>query len=169
MDERKWFALYTKPRHEFKAEIEITSLSIENYLPTVTRLKQWSDRKKKVTEPLLRGYILIKATEKERINALQTRSVLNCVSFKGKPAAIPQFQIDNLKKMMESDDEFYISEQIKVGTKVRVTSGPFQGVEGIVYNTDNVKMLAITIDLLNRSVSVKLPPQSVTKIRESEK
>ncbi len=169
MDERKWFALYTKPRHEFKAEIEIKALSIENYLPTVTRLKQWSDRKKKVTEPLLRGYILIKATEKERITALQTRSVLNCVSFKGKPAAIPQFQIDNLKKMMESDDKFYISEQIKVGTKVRVTSGPFQGVEGIVYNADNVKMLAITIDLLNRSVSVKLPPQSVTKIRESEK
>lgn len=169
MDDRKWYALYTKPRHEFKAEMEINSLSIENYLPTVTKLKQWSDRKKKVTEPLLRGYILVKVTEKERLAALQTRSVLNCVSFKGKPAAIPEFQIDNLKKMMESDDELYISEQIKVGTKVRVTSGPFEGIEGIVYNSDNVKMLAITIDLLNRSVSVKLPPKSVTKIREPKK
>jgi len=52
-----WFALYTKPRNEFKAEQQLIAAGITNYLPTVTLLKQWSDRKKKVTEPLLRGYI----------------------------------------------------------------------------------------------------------------
>ncbi len=46
-----WFALYTKPRNEFKAEQQLTAVDITNYLPTVTLLKQWSDRKKKVTEP----------------------------------------------------------------------------------------------------------------------
>ncbi len=166
MKEKKWFALYTKPRHEFKAEMEISAFDIENYLPKITRLKQWSDRKKKVTEPLIRGYIFIKADEKERYQSLQAKAVLNCVAFKGKPASIPEFQIENLRKMIEGESELFISNQIQVGTKVKVASGPFEGVEGVVYNADNYKMLAITIDLLNRSVSVRLPAQSVIKLNE---
>ena len=50
-DNKYWFALYTKPRSEFKAEQQLTAVGVENYLPTITRLKQWSDRKKKVTTP----------------------------------------------------------------------------------------------------------------------
>lgn len=166
MSEKKWFALYTKPRHEFKAEMQLSDMAIETYLPKVTTLKQWSDRKKKVTEPLIRGYIFVKADEKERYQSLQAKAVLNCVAFKGKPAAIPEDQIESLRKMIEGKSELFISNQIQVGTKVKVTAGPFEGVEGVVYNADNIKMLAITIDLLNRSVSVRLPAQSVTKLKE---
>ena len=45
--EKHWFALYTKPRHEFKAELQLKNISIDNYLPTYIVTKQWSDRKKK--------------------------------------------------------------------------------------------------------------------------
>ena len=55
-----WYVLYTKPRHEFKAEAQINSLNIESYLPTNTVIKQWSDRKKKITEPLFKSYIFRK-------------------------------------------------------------------------------------------------------------
>jgi transcription antitermination factor NusG len=67
--QKYWFVLYTKPRHEFKAEEQIKSLNIEVYLPTTTVVKQWSDRKKKVTEPLFKSYIFIYADEKERLNS----------------------------------------------------------------------------------------------------
>ena len=69
--EKFWFALYTKPRNEFKSEQQLIAAGITNYLPTVTLLKQWSDRKKKVTEPLLRGYIFIYANEEERLVSLE--------------------------------------------------------------------------------------------------
>ena len=66
--DKYWFALYTKPRNEFKAEQQLTAAEIINYLPTLTLVKKWSDRKNKVTEPLLRGYIFIYANEEERLN-----------------------------------------------------------------------------------------------------
>ena len=78
---RSWFALYTKPKHEFKAELELNNLSVENYLPKITRVRQWSDRKKKITLPLFSGYIFINVNEKERYQSLQLPSIVKTVSF----------------------------------------------------------------------------------------
>lgn len=162
---KQWTALYTRPRHEFKAEEQLNELRVDNYLPTVSRIKQWSDRKKKIAEPVFKSYIFIFSTEKERLNALQQPSIIRSVTFAGKPAVIPEEQIENLKKMISTNREIYIANRIQVGTRVRVTEGPFEGIEGVVYHTDKKeKMLAINIDLLNRSVSVQLPKESVTKI-----
>lgn len=85
-----WYVLYTKVHHEFKAQIQLNNLNIKNYLPANSRLKQWSDRKKKVREPLLKGYIFINATEKERLIALEQSSIVRCLFDNGKPAIIPE-------------------------------------------------------------------------------
>lgn len=159
-----WFALYTKPRHEFKAEQYLNSLDIENYLPTITTLKKWSDRKKKITEPLLKGYIFVHCNEKERYEALQNDAIVSTVCFEGKPARIPGWQIDNLKKLLEEKREVFISDVVKIGVKVTIAEGPFKGVTGIVCQSDkHSKMLGVTIDLLRRTVLVRLPKESIIK------
>jgi len=163
---RFWYALYTKPRHEFKAAEQLTDVSVSYYLPVVVKLKQWSDRKKKVTEPLIRGYIFVHATEKERITALEQNSVVRCVTFNGRVATIPDWQIDNLRTMLETESDFLISEKIQAGQKVKVTSGPFEGVTGLVNHTPNGKTISITIDMLKRSVTAVLPTESVVKVVE---
>ena len=56
---KKWYVLYTKPRHEIKALERLTQNGFEVYCPMKTTLKQWSDRKKKVSEPLLPSYLFI--------------------------------------------------------------------------------------------------------------
>lgn len=161
---KNWFALYTKPRAEFKAEEQINSVNIECYLPTITRLKQWSDRKKKVTEPLLSGYLFIYANEKERLTALEQNSVVKTISFEGKPAIIPSWQIENLKRLMEKNPEVFISDQLHTGTLVKVVSGPFRDVEGVIMQVSkDERSLAISIDMLNRSVLVHLPAESIVK------
>ncbi|MCX6152136.1 MAG: UpxY family transcription antiterminator [Ignavibacteriales bacterium] len=163
---KNWFALYTKPRHEFKASENLHLVEVEHYLPTVTRLKQWSDRKKKIIEPLIRGYIFVFVTEKERFLALQQNGIVRCVSFHGQPAIIPEWQIENLKKMLNRDSDFTLSEVIKVGAKVKVIDGPFQGVIGVVNYTQSGKTISITIDMLKRSVTAVLPAESVVKALE---
>lgn len=162
-----WFALYTKPRHEFKAAIELESIGIEYYLPTITVYKQWSDRKKKVTEPLFRGYIFIYAGERGRFDAMQQKSIVRTVSFEGKPAVIPAWQIENVKKLLEDDPDVFVTDQIKEGTKVKVVSGPFVGVEGVVSYMQNERTLSITVETLHRSIVVTLPANSVTQKVES--
>ncbi len=163
LDKNKhWYALYTKPRHEFKAEEQLNGCGIEYFLPKITRLKQWSDRKKKVTEPLFSGYIFIRGNEKDRLLALEQYAIVRSIFFEGAPAIVPDWQIENLQKMLESGSDIEVTEQLNVGTKVKIISGPFKDVEGIVYETPNQEqMLAITIDLLRRSVIVKIPANSL--------
>lgn len=161
---KHWFALYTKPRSEFKAAEQLDINKIIYYLPTVTTTKQWSDRKKKITEPIIRGYIFIKADEKERLLALEQYSVVRCVTERGRPAVIPEWQIKNLMKMLEYDGDFYVINKLMPGQRVRIKDGPFMGVEGIYCEDENDKMIAVSIELLNRSVIAHLPKESLIEI-----
>ena len=163
-NQRWWFALYTKPRSEFKAAEQIQDAGVQYYLPSITKIKQWSDRKKKVNEPLLRGYIFIFANEKERIISLEQYAVVRCISERGRPAKIPEWQIDNLKKMLTTESDVLVKEGLVPGVKIRIKEGPFEGVIGTLQEIDNEKTLAITIDLLNRSVVAHLPKESIIEI-----
>ena len=155
-----WFALYTKPRNEFKAEQQLTVAGINNYLPTVTLLKQWSDRKKKVTEPLLRGYIFIYANEEERLVSVEQLSIVRCVFDVGRPARIPDWQIDNLKTMLETNEDVIVHKGIVPGAKVIIKDGPFEGIIGTIVKGETGKSISVSIDLLNRSVIARLPDES---------
>lgn len=163
-NQRWWFALYTKPRSEFKAAEQISEAGVEYYLPSVTRVKQWSDRKKKVTEPLIKGYIFIHANERERVISLEQFSVVRCLTEAGRAAKIPDWQIENLRKMLNNNSDVLVREGLVPGTKIKIKEGPFEGVIGVLQEIDNEKTLAVTIDLLNRSVVAHLPKESIIEI-----
>ncbi len=168
-EDSKWYALYTKPRHEFKAEIQLTACGIEHYLPTVIRVKQWSDRKKKVKEPLFSGYIFIRGNERDRLLALEQYAVVRSIFFQGAPAIVPSWQIENLKKMLEGNGDITVTDKIKAGTPVKIISGPFKDIIGIVEEDANQnKTLSISIDLLKRTVRVKIPKDSLIETKQTE-
>ncbi|GBD86681.1 transcription antitermination protein RfaH [bacterium BMS3Abin03] len=164
MAEKYWFALYTKPRNEFRAELQLTERGVDNYLPTIIRLKQWSDRKKKVTEPLLRSYIFIYANEAERLIAVEQRAVVRCLFDQGRPARIPEWQIDSLKKMLETKADVIVHNGIIPGSKIIIKSGPFEGITGTVLESKAGKSISVTIELLNRSVIAKIPDESILDV-----
>lgn len=166
---KHWYALYTRPRHEFKAAGQLEESSIEYYLPVTVQIKQWSDRKKKITEPLIRGYIFVHADEKERLSALQKDSIVRCVAFDNKIAVIPDWQIESLKAMIKESSNVEVSDRIAAGTKVQVVSGPLQGVVGVVNDTSNGRTISITIELLNRSVTALLSDENDIKVIGSDK
>lgn len=162
--EKKWFVLYTKPRHEFKAEEQLKDFGIEVYMPTQVNEKRWSDRVKKVTEPVFRGYTFINANEKERLLSIEAPAIIKCIFFNGKPAVIPDYEMDRLILFLQKRREgIYVEDRIETGKRVTINSGPFQGIEGIVYNHDkHGEMFGITIELLKRTVSVKLSAASIS-------
>jgi transcription antitermination factor NusG len=166
--EKHWYALYTKPRHEYKARENIRNLTDEVYLPTIIVEKRWSDRKKKVEEPLFKNYLFVFADEYGRINCLKSPSIIKTVCFNGKPSIIPDWQIENLKKILTEKPEVFVSNKIEVGQKVKILDGPFRDVIGVVteYRAGE-KHLAVSIDLLKRSVLVRLPDNSMLKIVEN--
>ena len=164
MENKKWFALYTKPRHEFKAFEQLKEIEVETYLPTISVTKQWSDRKKKVTEPLFRGYIFICASEIERNNAVTREAVIKTIFFNGAPAVIPEQEIESIKKMLESPEKIQVFNGIAKGVIVKIESGPFEGIEGIVQTiSEDENSLSVSIQFLNRTISVSIAGNTKVK------
>ncbi len=165
---KSWFALYTKPRCEFKASKELQEIEVDHYLPSVTIIKQWSDRKKKIKEPLLRGYIFIYADERERMISLERESIVRCIFDHGRPAKIPEWQINNLKLFLSRKSDFSVNEGLIPGVKVLINEGPFEGVIGTIIDGGNERSIAVSIDLLNRSVVAHLPKESSFELIKNE-
>lgn len=164
LQEKAWYALYTKPKAEFKAAEQLKQLGVHSYLPTITKIKQWSDRKKKITEPLLKSYIFIFASEKERGLSLEEHSVVRCIFDHGRPAKIPDWQIENLKRMLSQDADFFINDGLVTGAKVKIKNGPFEGIIGVILEQESEKNIAVSIDLLNRTIIAHLPKESLFEV-----
>ena len=121
---KKWYALYTKSRHEKKVTERLVSQGFDVFCPMIKTVKQWSDRKKKVTIPLMSSYIFIKVEEKNRTKVLSDSSVLNFVYWLGKPAIIKNNEIDRLKGLISNEEiqEFEIR-HLNVGDKINIEKG----------------------------------------------
>src|ERR1700761_3172721 len=101
----KWYPVYTNPRSEKKAHEALLNKGIETYMPLRRQLKQWSDRKKWVEEPLIKSYLFVHIAEREQADVLMTRGVARFIYFGSKIATIPDRQIDDLKLLMGSSLE----------------------------------------------------------------
>ena len=150
----KWHVLYTKPRHELKALERLAQKGFEVYCPMKTTLKQWSDRKKKVSEPLLPSYIFIKISEKKQAIPLTDPSVLNYIFWLGKPAIVRESEVDTLKGIINKEkvQEFEIT-KLKTGDKIEIKKGLIKSKNAIIktisnnYVTAELKQLGMTIVL----------------------
>lgn len=154
-----WYALYVKSRHEFVAEGELRRKGIETYLPSVKRLRRWKDRKKFVDFPLFPGYLFVNVQQRpeEFLNVLRTRGVVTLVSSEpGYPTPIPSEEINSLMLLVESGKELDIYPHLKEGTRVRVRRGPLKSAEGILEKKEDQYIFLVNIEILGRSVGVKI-------------
>lgn len=163
---RSWFALVVKSKCEFKAEEELNTINVHTYLPFTTSIRKWSDRKKEIRIPLIRGYIFINATEKERLYSLEQNSVVKCLFDGGRAAVIPDWQIENLKRILQLNPKISVESGLLKGDFVKIIDGPFEGVIGTLQSDGNERTLSVSIDLIHRSVVVHLPSESVAKLLE---
>jgi transcription antitermination factor NusG len=164
-----WYVFYTKPRFEKKIHEKLIAKGLESYLPLIKVWRQWSDRKKLIEEPLFRSYIFAHVNEKGRLEVLQTEGIVRCVSFNGRIAIVPDEQINYVKRIVEyKQDSLKVSDQIYKGTKVRVISGPLEGLEGFVEYVDEDKWVVFNVEAVNQAIRVKLSKEEVIKILDAE-
>jgi len=160
---KHWFALVVKSKCEFKAEEELNNIGVHSYLPFTTSIRKWSDRKKEINLPLIRGYIFIYATEKERLYSLEQNSVVKCLFDGGRAAVIPDWQIENLKRILEFKPNISVENGLVKGDLVKIIEGPFEGVVGVLQSSGSERTISVSIDLIHRSLVVHLPGDSVVK------
>jgi transcriptional antiterminator RfaH len=164
-----WYVLYTKPRFEKKTHLQLSAKGIESFLPLQTVLRRWSDRKKKVEVPLFTSYVFIHAHEKERLLALQSIGVINCVGFKNRPAIIQDLEIENIKKLLNSGQLLEVIPLISVGSRVQIKKGPLSGMNGILTEIRGNNRFAVSFTEISKSISIEIPFQELEVIPDDKK
>src|SRR6266496_2745802 len=131
--EPKWYAVYTRPRWEKKVAEILSEKKIENYCPLNKVVRQWSDRKKVVLEPLFTSYVFVRASEKEHLEIRKVDGIINFVYWLSKPAIIRNEEIDCIKNFLNEHNNVHL-EKTPVGINdiVRVTKGALMEYEGNV-------------------------------------
>lgn len=130
-NESYWTAFYTKPRNEKKAAQRLEHKGFNVYCPTRTVLKQWSDRKKRVTEPVFSSYLFAKVSESERIEVLRDSGIVSNVHWLGKPAVIRDSEIVNIKSFLE-ENPMAEAVSLSKGDSINVNSGVLAGQRGVI-------------------------------------
>jgi len=163
-----WYALYTFPRSEKKTLNRLQDSDIEAFLPLCRKLRKWKDRKKYVEEPLISSYIFVKISEREYYKVLETEGVLRFVTFSGKAAPIPENQINMMKVIVASKLPIILtSEKLKPGSKIRVISGVFTGLEAEMVSFRGKKNLIVRVDHVGQSILVNIPNEAVEVIEKN--
>ncbi len=124
-----WYALYTKPRNEKKVEEQLHKMGLEVFCPKVSVVKQWSDRKKRVSQPLIPSYVFVKIKEQERDLVFSVSGVVRYLFFLGKPAIIKESEINAMKETLNHDFKEVGVMDLEKGQKFTIEEGTFKGQE----------------------------------------
>jgi transcription antitermination factor NusG len=163
MSEKYWYAVYVKSRCEKKVASEFDYSGVEYYLPLTKKLKQWSDRKKWVEEPLFRSYIFVNISQKQYYEVLQTLNVVKYVSFEGKAVPIRPVQIEAIKYFLNEKDPESIDNQVwEKGRKVEIISGSMIGLQGELIEIRGKKKVKVEIEVVGKSLIIQIPKSKLT-------
>lgn len=157
----RWFALWTRSRHEQVVRDQLEQKRIEVFLPTVTRWSRWKDRKKRIDWPLFPGYCFARFDTRESLPVLKCTGVVNIISVGSEPAAIPEEEIEGIRRLVESDLAYDPCPLIHEGSMVEVIHGPLKGVVGRLVRKNEKARLVLSVDLIGQAVSVQVDAADV--------
>lgn len=154
-----WYVLYTNPRAEKKVATSLEAMGFEVYCPLVARIKQWSDRKKKVETPLFSSYVFINTEEHIRDRAFNVKGVVRYLYWLGKPAIVKDEEIKAIKKWLATDYNDIEVENLQRGDEIEIKEGPFKNHTGIVQeiNNNNIRLIIASVGIILTLKYSKLP------------
>jgi transcription antitermination factor NusG len=162
-----WYAVQTCANHEKRVRQQLDLRVVETYLPVYESVRHWKDRRVRLELPLFPGYLFVRLALRDRLPVLRTPSVVRIVEFGGQAAALPDQEIETLRRGLASKVGIEPYPYLKVGRRVLVKAGPLQGLEGILVRKKNRSRFVISIDLIMRSVAVEIDVGELEPIHAS--
>jgi transcription antitermination factor NusG len=162
--EKKWYLVYTNPRAEKKVAKSYEQLGFEYFLPLQRTIKQWSDRKKWVEEPLFKSYVFIKIDlEKSIYHVLSVAGASRFVQFNGRAAEVDEREINIVKKLLGNLSDLTILNsstdylEHEEGDAIEIVAGPLMGCEGKFLNKKGSQSVLIELKTMQQVVCVSMP------------
>lgn len=155
---KKWYAIYTKPRAEKKVYQELFSSGIDAYLPLVKTLKQWSDRKKWVEEPLFRSYLFVHISDLDYYRVLNSLGVVRYITFEGRAVPVPPQQILAIKQYINEEVDYSADhDQFKIGDRVEISQSSLLGLCGNLIEYKGKQRVKVEIESVGQSIILTIP------------
>lgn len=137
----KWFAAYTRSRHEKRVLEQLQVNSIECFLPLYNVMSHWKDRDTCVQLPLFPGYIFVRIDLRNRMRVLQAPGVVRLVGQNNKPESLPEMEIEALRTAMTQKIPLDPHPFLQAGENVIITNGPFEGLEGVLLRKNKLRVV----------------------------
>jgi transcription termination/antitermination protein NusG len=160
----RWYAAYTFPHHEKKVAEQVRLRSFECFLPLYEVFRRWKDRRRRLQLPLFPSYVFVRLELCDRLRVLRVPSVVRLVGFNGVPTAIPDDDMQAFRNSLASGVLAQPCPYLTVGQRVRVMTGPLQGMQGIYVRNKNRSRLVVSLDLIKRSISLEIDSEYVDPV-----
>lgn len=160
-----WYALQTRSRHEKIVRGHLERQHIEPFLPTVTQVSQWKDRKKKVEFPLFAGYCFARfGPAEDRSRILQCPGVVRIVGTQECPEVVPEEEIESLRLLVTRSYPYSVHPFLKEGAVVEVIRGPLKGARGRLVRQARECRLVLSVSLIQRAVAVEIDAADICPV-----
>ncbi len=156
-----WYAAYTCANHEKRVAAELQARAVEQFLPLYSSVRRWKDRRVNLELPLFPGYVFVRLALRDRLRVLQIPSVVRLVGFNGLPTALPDTEMEVLRSGLSERLRAEPHPFQTVGRRVRIKSGPFAGLEGILKRKKSNLRVVISLEIIQRSVAVDVDAADV--------
>jgi transcription antitermination factor NusG len=163
-----WHAVYTKPRWEKKVAATLEAKGVEYYCPLNKVIKQWTDRKKTILEPLFKSYVFVQIAEEKKWELLKIDGIINYVSWLGKPAKIKESEITTIRKFLKEFSTVEVTESVlEINAKVKVKEGVLMNYQGILLQISG-KRASVKIESLGVQLTTLIDKKNL-EVVASEK
>jgi transcription antitermination factor NusG len=152
----QWFALRVRSRCEKVVAVAARSKGFEDFLPLHRRRQRWSDRSKWVDVPLFPGYLFCRLNPEDRFSLLTIRGVMHIVGVGRIPEPVDEQEISAIQHAICSDAQVEPWPFLEAGQRIRLSSGPLAGLEGILVETDEQRRVVVGLTILKQSVAVRI-------------
>jgi transcription antitermination factor NusG len=160
-----WWALYTRHQHERTIADALSAKGFEVFLPAYDSVRRWKDRNKVLSLPLFPCYVFVRGELNRRLQIVTTPGVHMILSHGESFAAIPEMEIDAIRRTVQGNFRVEPHPFLRCGDRVRVTRGSLQGVEGILVRKKNIFRLVLSVDMLAQSVGVEVDAADVEPVK----
>ena len=150
----QWTVLYTKPRQEKSLARDLLRQTVPFYLPLVKRTLQYGRRQITSFAPLFGGYLFMVGSESQRAVSWATNRVLRILPVNDSAQLIADLR--QVQRLIAANVPLTVESRLQAGQKVRVRSGAFAGVEGIVLRRRGEIRLLVSVNFLQQGASVEI-------------
>jgi transcriptional antiterminator RfaH len=156
---KSWYLVYAKARQESVAIANLERQGYTAYLPLMHQARRRLGRRVSIIAPMFPRYLFIHL-DSETDNWGPIRSTLGVVSivrFGQRPAKVPEALVQLLRSHEDPQGiQITTPDDLKPGTRVRVTDGSFTGYEGIFEAKSSRQRVVVLLDIMGRITRTSL-------------